>query len=123
VNSWATFAVLFTGAVQDKVGPFDHADGGTIFLDASGELSPAAQAKLLRVLWNRQVAECGFSNLSRDQCSSSRCHSPQSKRNKRNKRKEMVRNGEFREDLYYRLAIIEILLPALYLQSAGNPLF
>jgi DNA-binding NtrC family response regulator len=49
----------FTGAIQDKPGLFEHADGGTILLDEIGELSPAAQAKLLRVLQNRQVQRVG----------------------------------------------------------------
>src|SRR5271157_3614370 len=49
----------FTGATQDKVGLFEHADGGTIFLDEIGELAPAAQAKLLRVLQDRQVQRIG----------------------------------------------------------------
>jgi Nif-specific regulatory protein len=54
----------FTGAVQDKIGLFEHADGGTIFLDEIGELSPAAQAKLLRVLQDRQVQRVGSNRRS-----------------------------------------------------------
>src|SRR5580692_3492564 len=49
----------FTGATQDKVGMFEHAGGGTVFMDEIGELAPAAQAKLLRVLQNRQVQRVG----------------------------------------------------------------
>src|SRR6266496_5054959 len=49
----------FTGATQDKVGMFEHADRGTIFLDEIGELAPATQSKLLRVLQNRQVQRVG----------------------------------------------------------------
>ena len=104
----------FTGAVQDKVGLFEHADGGTIFLDEIGELSPAAQAKLLRVLQNRQVQRVG-SVTPRE------INVRVVAATHRNLR-EMVRNGQFREDLYYRLAIIEIFLPTLASRREDLPL-
>jgi DNA-binding NtrC family response regulator len=95
----------FTGATQDKVGLFEHADGGTIFLDEIGELAPAAQAKLLRVLQNRQVQRVGsLTPRNIDVRVIAATH-----RNLRT----MVREGHFREDLYYRLAVVEIALPVL----------
>ena len=104
----------FTGAIQDKPGLFEHADGGTILLDEIGELSPAAQAKLLRVLQNRQVQRVG-SLVSRniDVRVVAATH--------RNL-KAMVREGQFREDLYYRLGVAEITLPALANRREDLPL-
>jgi DNA-binding NtrC family response regulator len=104
----------FTGAVQDKAGLFEHADGGTIFLDEVGELSPAAQAKLLRVLQNRQVQRVG-SVTPRE------INIRVVAATHRNL-KEMVRNGQFREDLYYRLAVIEMFLPTLASRREDLPL-
>ncbi len=95
----------FTGATQDKIGLFEHADGGTIFLDEIGELAPAAQAKLLRVLQNRQVQRVGsLTPRNIDVRVIAATH--------RNLR-AMVNEGNFREDLYYRLAVVEIGLPVL----------
>ena len=104
----------FTGAIQDKPGLFEHADGGTILLDEIGELSPAAQAKLLRVLQNRQVQRVG-SHVSRniDVRVVAATH--------RNL-KAMVREGQFREDLYYRLGVAEITLPTLANRREDLPL-
>ncbi len=95
----------FTGATQDKVGLFEHADGGTIFLDEIGELALAAQAKLLRVLQNRQVQRVGsLTPRNIDVRVIAATH-----RNLGT----MVREGQFREDLYYRLAVVDIALPVL----------
>jgi DNA-binding NtrC family response regulator len=93
----------FTGAVQDKPGLFENADGGTIFLDEIGELSPAAQAKLLRVLQNHQVQRIG-SLIPRniDVRVIAATHRDL---------KTMVREGRFRDDLYYRLTVVEVALP------------
>jgi DNA-binding NtrC family response regulator len=104
----------FTGAFQDKAGLFEHADGGTIFLDEIGELSPAAQAKLLRVLQERQVQRVG-SLVPRgiDVRVIAATH--------RNL-KAMVREGQFREDLYYRLGVVEITLPSLANRREDLPL-
>ena len=104
----------FTGAIQDKPGLFEHADGGTILLDEIGELSPAAQAKLLRVLQNRQVQRVG-SLVPRniDVRVVAATH--------RNL-KAMVREGQFREDLYYRLGVAEITLPTLANRREDLPL-
>jgi transcriptional regulator with PAS, ATPase and Fis domain len=104
----------FTGATQDKIGMFEYADGGAIFLDEIGELSPAAQAKLLRVLQNRQVQRVGaLTARDVDVRVIAATH--------RNL-KTMVREGRFREDLYYRLAVVEISLPKLASRREDLPL-
>ncbi len=104
----------FTGATQDKAGLFETAHGGVIFLDEIGDLSPGAQAKLLRVLQDRQVRRVGAS-VSRnvDVRVIAATH--------RDLRK-MVRDGQFREDLYYRLAVVEIALPPLANRREDLPL-
>lgn len=104
----------FTGAHQDKAGMFEHADGGTIFLDEVGELSPAAQAKLLRVLQNRQVQRVGSVHPREiDVRVIAATHRDL---------RTMVRENRFREDLYYRLAVVEIPLPALASRREDLPL-
>jgi len=104
----------FTGATQDKVGMFEHADRGTIFLDEIGELAPATQSKLLRVLQNRQVQRVGsLKPRNIDVRVIAATH--------RNL-KTMVRDGRFREDLYYRLAVVEIPLPVLASRREDLPL-
>jgi DNA-binding NtrC family response regulator len=104
----------FTGATQDKAGLFENAHGGVIFLDEIGDLSPGAQAKLLRVLQDHQVRRVGAS-VSRnvDVRVIAATH--------RDLRK-MVRDGQFREDLYYRLAVVEIALPLLANRREDLPL-
>jgi DNA-binding NtrC family response regulator len=104
----------FTGAVQDKAGLFEYADGGTIFLDEIGELSPTAQAKLLRVLQNRQIQRVG-SVATRD-------ISVRVVAATHRNLKTMVKEGKFREDLYYRLAIVELQLPSLASRREDIPL-
>jgi transcriptional regulator with PAS, ATPase and Fis domain len=104
----------FTGAIQDKAGLFEHSDKGVIFLDEIGELSPSAQAKLLRVLQNRQVQRVGsVTPRGVDIRVIAATH--------RNLKK-MVQDGQFREDLYYRLAVVEISLPALASRREDLPL-
>jgi len=104
----------FTGAIQDKAGMFEHADKGVIFLDEIGELSPSAQAKLLRVLQNRQVQRVGsLTPRNIDIRVVAATH--------RNLKK-MVQDGQFREDLYYRLAVVEIPLPVLANRREDLPL-
>ncbi|MGA8442400.1 MAG: sigma-54 dependent transcriptional regulator [Candidatus Sulfotelmatobacter sp.] len=104
----------FTGATQDRVGLFESVDGGTIFLDEIGELSPAAQAKLLRVLQDRRVRRVGAS-VSREVDFRVIAATNRDLRS-------MVREGRFREDLYYRLAVVEIGLPALTDRREDLPL-
>jgi|SRR5579862_1034473 len=104
----------FTGATQDKAGLFEHANGGTIFLDEIGELSMPAQAKLLRVLQNREVQRVGsLAPRSIDVRVVAATHRDL---------RAMVRDGQFREDLYYRLAMVEIGLPNLANRREDLPL-
>lgn len=95
----------FTGAIEDRIGLFESAHGGTIFLDEIGETSPAFQLKLLRVLQEKEVRPLG-TNKKR----------PIDVRiiaaTNRNL-EEDVREGRFREDLFYRLATFTVQLPPL----------
>jgi DNA-binding NtrC family response regulator len=95
----------FTGADRSRQGLFEAAHGGTLFLDEAGEMSPSAQAKLLRVLVDGQVQRVG-ATLSRkvDVRVLAATH--------RNLL-ERVHEGHFREDLYYRLAVVPINIPPL----------
>lgn len=104
----------FTGAIQDKVGLFEHADGGSIFMDEVGELSLTAQAKLLRVLQNRQVQRVGSA--------AARSINVRVIAATHRDLKVMVRDGQFREDLYYRLAVVEVALPTLANRREDLPL-
>jgi len=104
----------FTGAIQDKAGLFEHADGGTIFLDEVGELPLPTQAKLLRVLQNREIQRVGTvipKTVDIRVIAATHRDLP-----------AMVRRGEFREDLYYRLAVMEIRVPRLALRREDLPL-
>ena len=104
----------FTGAAVDKAGLFESADGGAIFLDEIGELSPGAQAKLLRVLQDHQVRRVGSDSPRKVDLRVIAA----TNRDLR----AMVREGKFREDLYYRLAVVEIELPALANRREDLPL-
>jgi DNA-binding NtrC family response regulator len=95
----------FTDAKQMKKGLFEVADGGTLFLDEIGELSPLLQAKLLRVLEDQMIRRVGG---VRDMQVDVRVIAASNRDLER-----AVREGQFRQDLYYRLAIISIFLPAL----------
>ena len=95
----------FTGAIFDRSGYFEAADGGTIFLDEIGELSPSTQVKLLRVLEEQTIRPLG-SNLSIkiDVRIIAATH--------RNLTEEMHQN-RFRDDLFFRLAVLPINIPPL----------
>ncbi len=95
----------FTGAIRDKKGRFELADGGTLLLDEVGELSPSFQVKLLRVLQDKRFERVGgetqiavdvrvIASTNRDL-------------------RALVRQGSFREDLFYRLAVVPLVLPPL----------
>jgi DNA-binding NtrC family response regulator len=104
----------FTGAAQDKIGLFEHANHGTVFLDEIGELPLTIQAKLLRVLQNHEVQRIGsavpkavelrvVAATNRDL-------------------RSMVAEGKFREDLYYRLTMVHVALPTLADRREDMPL-
>jgi len=95
----------FTDATADRTGRFERADGGTIFLDEIGELEPASQVKLLRVLQDRTFEALGSSRVRRVDV---RVISATNRDLDR-----AAREGAFREDLYYRLNLISLRLPAL----------
>ena len=104
----------FTGAVQDKLGVFEYANHGTVFLDEIGELPLPAQSKLLRVLQNHEIQRVG-SPVSRTVdvrvIAATNRNLP-----------SMVSEGTFRADLYYRLAMVEIELPGLVERREDLPL-
>jgi DNA-binding NtrC family response regulator len=104
----------FTGASHDKLGVFEYANHGTVFLDEIGELPLTAQSKLLRVLQNHEIQRVG-SPVSRT------IDARVIAATNRNLR-TMVNEGKFREDLYYRLAMVEIKLPGLAERREDLPL-
>lgn len=95
----------FTGAIAQKIGRFEMADTGTLFLDEIGDLPPALQPKLLRVLQEQEFERLG----------SGRTHRINVRLVAATHRDlaEMVSNNEFRSDLYYRLNVFPVLLPPL----------
>src|SRR5713226_3805609 len=105
----------FTGALQPKPGQIELAAGGVLFLDEVGEMSPPAQAKLLRVLQEREFQRLG---AIRTQKANVRVVTATN----RDLRKAVER-GEFREDLYYRLHVFEIRIPPLRERKGDVPLF
>ena len=104
----------FTGAVANRQGRFELAHKGTLFLDEVGTMSPALQAKLLRVLQEREVERVGDSHpIKIDVRVIAATHSDLQK---------MVQEGTFREDLYYRLNVIPIVMPPLRERRDDIPL-
>jgi DNA-binding NtrC family response regulator len=104
----------FTGAVSSKPGKFELANGGTLLLDEIGEMAPILQAKLLRVLQEKEVDRIGgrtpvsidvriIATTNRDL-------------------QELVRRGDFREDLYYRLNVVRLTIPPLRERCKDIPL-
>ncbi len=107
-------AGAFTDAKRDKPGKIALADGGSIFLDEIGELSPNVQVKLLRFLQNREYEPLGG---VRSEKADVRIIAATNK-----KLHEEVKSGDFRDDLYYRLNVIAITLPALQERTEDIPL-
>ncbi|EOG8303828.1 two-component system response regulator GlrR [Yersinia enterocolitica] len=104
----------FTGAVSSREGLFQAAEGGTLFLDEIGDMPLSLQVKLLRVLQERKVRPLGSNrDLSIDVRIISATH--------RDLPKAMAKN-EFREDLYYRLNVVNLKIPALHERSEDIPL-
>jgi sigma-54 specific flagellar transcriptional regulator A len=95
----------FTGALTTRKGRFEAAEGGTVFLDEIGDMNPAMQVKLLRVLQERVFERVGS-------CVSQRCDVRIIAATHRNLEEAIVR-GSFREDLYYRLNVVPIEMPPL----------
>jgi DNA-binding NtrC family response regulator len=104
----------FTGAIRDKQGRFEIADGGTMLLDEIDTFSPVLQVKLLRVIENREFERVGDTRTMhvdvRLIAATNRTLS------------ELVRQGKFREDLYYRLNVIAMRLPPLRERKTDLPL-
>ncbi|MDO7787401.1 sigma-54 interaction domain-containing protein [Desulforamulus aquiferis] len=103
----------FTGALKDKIGKFSLAHSGTLFLDEIGDMNLLLQAKLLRVLQEREFEPLGSNRtISIDVRVIAATN--------RNL-KQLVREGKFREDLYYRLSVVEINLPTLRERTEDLP--
>ncbi len=104
----------FTGATERRIGRFERANGGTIFLDEIGELSVAVQVKLLRVLQERTFERLGSSESLKTDVRIIAATN-------RNLEEE-VKKGNFREDLYWRLNVVSIRLPPLRERKEDIPL-
>src|SRR3954466_8738021 len=104
----------FTGAQGEREGRFEHADGGTLFMDEIGDMPGAMQAKLLRVLENGEVVRLGSNDPIRVDVrliSATNCDLD-----------EMVAEKKFREDLYFRIKGVTILIPPLRQRREDIPL-
>lgn len=104
----------FTGAGRDKPGRFAMAEGGTVFLDEVGDISPALQVRLLRILQEKTYEPLGGTQvLTADVRILAATHRDL---------KSMIQAGSFREDLYYRLNVVSLTLPALRHRREDIPL-
>ncbi len=104
----------FTGATSDRAGRFEVADGGTLFLDEISEISPSIQVKLLRAIETKEFERIGDSHTKKVDvriiCATNR------------NLKELVAQGKFRSDLYYRINVVNINLPPLRERREDIPL-
>ena len=103
----------FTGAIQNRAGRFEEAHNGTLFLDEIGDLALGLQAKLLRVLQEREVQRLGSSETIRLDIrivAATNCDLAQ-----------RVEEGRFREDLYYRLNVVPLQMPPLRVRRGDIP--
>jgi transcriptional regulator with PAS, ATPase and Fis domain len=104
----------FTGAISNRKGAFEEAHGGTLFLDEIGELPIAMQPKLLRAIETKTIRRVGSSTQTpvdvRIVAATNRSLA------------RSINNGQFREDLYYRLAVVEVTMPPLRTRRADIPL-
>ncbi len=104
----------FTGAYKEKRGKFEIADGGTLFLDEIGDMDKMMQAKLLRVLQEREIERIGgVKPIKIDVRVITATNAPL---------EELMETGEFRKDLYYRLNVITVMLPPLRQRKGDIPL-
>lgn len=103
----------FTGATGDRVGAFEHAQGGTVFLDEIADLAPELQPQLLRVLEKREVRRTGSNEVRKVDvriiCATNK------------KLQGEVNEGRFREDLFFRLSVVAIEIPPLRQRKADVP--
>jgi DNA-binding NtrC family response regulator len=103
----------FTGAINQRIGRFEEANGGTIFIDEVGEIPLSVQVKILRAIQFGEVQKIGSNNTEKtDVRIIAATH--------RNL-EEMIKNGEFREDLFYRLNVVAIVLPSLRQRKEDIP--
>ncbi|MEO8584740.1 MAG: sigma-54 dependent transcriptional regulator [Acidobacteriota bacterium] len=104
----------FTGAVEDRKGKWEQADGGTLFLDEIGDMSPRTQAKILRAIQDGRITRVGgartFATDVRIVAATNR------------DLPAMIRAGTFREDLYFRLAVVPLVVPPLSERPEDVPL-
>lgn len=103
----------FTGATQSKQGRIQYADGGTLFLDEIGDMKPTLQAKLLRVLQEKEFEPVGSLKavpVNTRVLAATHCNL-----------EELVSEGKFREDLYYRLSVIPLTVPPLRERNKDIP--
>jgi len=104
----------FTGATTNKIGRIQYADGGTLFLDEIGDMKPALQAKLLRVLQEKEFEPVGALKpmpVDTRIVAATHCDLEQ-----------LVREGQFRQDLYYRLSVVPLHIPPLKERREDIPL-
>lgn len=103
----------FTGAIQQNIGKFEQANGGTLFLDEIGDMPAAAQTRLLRTLQTGRITRIGGnSEIELDVRIIAATHRDFA---------ELIADGQFREDLYYRINVVPIILPPLRDRASDIP--